>query len=59
MILSEVLDERPSISWDGIAGLHKAKQALQVAAPHGAWEYEHWTRSDIVFNGNLYLNVYA
>eukprot|EP00873_Tetraselmis_striata_P013138 jgi/Tetstr1/433402/TSEL_002397.t1 len=22
-------DERPSISWDGIAGLHKAKQALQ------------------------------
>jgi len=29
MILSEVLDERPSISWDGIAGLHKAKQALQ------------------------------
>jgi hypothetical protein len=33
MILSDVLDDRPTVSWDSIAGLNKAKQALQVSKP--------------------------
>lgn len=32
MVLSEVLDSKPSVGWDQIAGLERAKQVLQVGA---------------------------
>lgn len=41
MILSDVLDDRPSVSWEGIAGLKQAKQALQVAPLAAALQHLH------------------